>query len=216
MKRSVWMSASAAVALSVVPVGTAAADEGSGPISAAEQATSPSSDAKADLPADPEPKTPAPAVPDPRGETPAPIPDPVPSLDPVPISVAGDDASGTDQQKSDTDTDSAAAQQNNSADPDEQGQGGQDAVSGSDDDPVQQEPQIGGPQGAEEAPAAPEEAPAQGVTAVSREQASVSHRGGANRSALAQTGAGTTAAWMALGTGAAGAAMLMVRRRLAY
>mgnify|MGYP000878255032 CR=1 FL=1 len=214
MKRSVWMSASAAVALSVVPVGTAAADEGSGPISAAEQATSPSSDAKADLPADPEPKTPAPAVPDPRGETPAPIPDPVPSLDPVPISVAGDDASGTDQQNSDTD--SAAAQQNNSADPDEQGQDGQDAVSGSDDDPVQQEPQIGGPQGAEEAPAAPEEAPAQGATAVSREQASVSRRGGANRPALAQTGAGTTAAWMALGTGAAGAAMLMVRRRLAY
>jgi len=33
-----------------------------------------------------------------------------------------------------------------------------------------------------------------------------------NRSALAQTGAGTTAAWMALGAGATGAAMLMARR----
>ena len=55
MKRSVWMAASAAVALSVVPVGAAAVE--SDPAPAAEQAAPQAGDAKAESPANPEPKT---------------------------------------------------------------------------------------------------------------------------------------------------------------
>jgi len=66
------------------------------------------------------------------------------------------------------------------------------------------------PQGAAEAPGEQAAAP--------REQAASGQQGTATagRSTLAQTGVGTTAAWMVLGTGAAGAAMLMARRRLTY
>ena len=73
---------------------------------------------------------------------------------------------------------------------------------------------------------APEESAAQGSADVSGEQAAAPREqaaaprqdgaAGAGRSTLAQTGAGTTAAWMVLGTGATGAAMLMARRRLTY
>ena len=70
----------------------------------------------------------------------------------------------------------------------------------------------------EGAPSSSGEGAAQSPTEAPHEQAAAPQGGSSNtnRSALAQTGAGTTAAWMALGAGATGAAMLMARRRLTY
>jgi len=196
--------------------GAAAAE--SDPAPAAEQAAPQAGDAKAESPANPEPKTPAPAVPDPAGDKSAPAPAP------APVSAPGDDAGKADKADQQAPgADNAAAQQNKPAAPAEQGQeeqGDPTGSAGSESASEQQALQAEAPQeSSEEAPAAPDVSTDQGSVSAPREQAAAPRQGGtssAGRPALAQTGAGTTAAWVALGAGATGAAMLMARRRLSY